>query len=190
MMEEQTHQWYDVLQEVTDSYNLSYHRSIKMSPAEAKETDNPTLWQNQYEEKPPTIVKKEKRPSGRKPYKLPYKFQIGDDVKISMLKKTFERIYDQRWTGEIFTVMDREIKQGIPLYTLKDYAGDKIEGKFYENELQKVVVDENTMYKIEKVLKSTKDKVLVRWLGWGPKFDSWINKKDFKDYKSALAQSS
>ena len=188
IMEEQTHKWFNVLQEVTDSYNLSYHRSIKMSPTQAKEADKVTLWKNQYEDKPPTNTKKKRKPSGKRAYKLPYKFQIGDDVKLSMLKRPFERIYDQRWTGEIFTVMDREMKDGIPLYILKDYAGDKIEGKFYENEMQKVEVDENTMYKIEKVIKSTKDKVLVRWLGWGPKFDSWIDKKDFKDYKSTLAR--
>ena len=72
-------------------------------------------------------------------------------MRISHTKKAFSREYDQRWTGELFKVVDRCWKQEHPTYTLHDYAGDTLEGTFYEEELQKVIPNE--FYRVEKVLK-------------------------------------
>jgi transposase InsO family protein len=48
----QTHQWIDVLPEITRSYNNTFHRSIKQSPASVTEKDNARLWQLQYDTLP------------------------------------------------------------------------------------------------------------------------------------------
>ena len=60
-------------------------------------------------------------------------------------------------------------------------------GTFYEAELQSVIVDKNKVFKIEKVLarKKTgrKKLVLVKWLGWPQKFNSWISEKDIVDVR-------
>ena len=48
MTQNQTHQWYDQLQNITSSCNKTYHRTIKMSPIEALSTNNSILWKNQY----------------------------------------------------------------------------------------------------------------------------------------------
>ena len=37
--------------------------------------------------------------------------------------------------------------------------------------------------KVDQYIKERGNKVLVRWLGYGPEFDSWINKSDVKDYE-------
>ena len=119
--------------------------------------------------------------------KKKYKFEIGDYVRISHTKKAFSREYDQRWTGELFKVVDRCWKQEHPTYTLHDYAGDTVEGTFYEEELQKVI----PFYSVEKVLKRRQRRghpkeVLARWLHWPPKYDSWIPESHLRDYKSHL----
>ena len=67
------------------------------------------------------------------------------------------------------------------MYRLRDYADDETEGVFYAEELQKVHKWDDT-YKIEKILAKKKEngkvKVLVKWLGYDRKFNSWIPKSE------------
>ena len=58
-------------------------------------------------------------------------------------------------------------------------AGDVIISTLYNEELQKAYVTDDTVYKIEKVLKKrtyrgTKQ-VYVKWLYYPRKFNSWVN---------------
>jgi hypothetical protein len=48
MSRHQTHHWIDVLDSVTQSYNGSYHRSIKMAPRAVTKKDETRLWKLQY----------------------------------------------------------------------------------------------------------------------------------------------
>ena len=62
-----------------------------------------------------------------------------------------------------------------PVYWLRDYADDEIEGVFHAEELQKVQKSDD-IYKIEKTLAKKKEngkvKVLVKWLGYDKKFNT------------------
>ena len=63
----------------------------------------------------------------------------------------------------------------IPVtYKINDYNWEKIQGSFYEQELQKT--SEST-FRIENVLKRQGDKCLVKWMGYPNSFNSWINTK-------------
>ena len=104
---------------------------------------------------------------------------MGDYVRISNLRGTFEKEYDERWTGEIFKIFKKITKQVFPLYELEDIEGKAIVGQFYQAELQKVYYDPEDTFKKEKVLKNRKRKdhpkeSLVRWLHWPKRYDSWI----------------
>ena len=94
------------------------------------------------------------------------------------MKKTFDREYSEKWSGEIFTVTERKINQNQPMYQLKDYNNDIREGYFYEPELQSAYLDNDIVYKIEKILKkrirNKRKEILVKWKGWSKKFNSWI----------------
>lgn len=57
-----------------------------------------------------------------------------------------------------------------------------MKGTFNEEELQKVNMNEDTFFRIEKVLKKTDGKVLVNWRGWPSKYDSWINEKETVEF--------
>ena len=61
---------------------------------------------------------------------------------------------------------------------MKDLADEPIKGKFYEQELQKIVKTDD-VYGIEKVLKTRKRngrlEFFVRWRGFPDKFNSWVS---------------
>ena len=56
---------------------------------------------------------------------LAQKCSIGDHVRITKKKKTFDKEYTQRWTEEVFTISKIELT--IPVtYKITDYNGEKI----------------------------------------------------------------
>ena len=79
--------------------------------------------------------------------------------------------------------MAKVIPRVPPVCRLQDYADDEIEGVFYAEELQKVQKSDD-IYKVEKILAEKKEngkvKVLVKWLGYDKKFDSWLPKSELR----------
>ena len=45
-------------------------------------------------------------------------------------------------------------------------------------DLQKVTVEDDDLFRINKIVKRKGDKVLIHWKGWPDKYDTWLNKKD------------
>ena len=111
--------------------------------------------------------------------KKPGKFKIGDRVRISLEKNIFEKGYETNWTQEIFVIYDVKYSN-VPYYYLKDLNNEKLQGTFYEQELQKTKQDD--LYTIEKILKTNKDKIYVKWKGYSSDFNSWINKNAVTKY--------
>ena len=103
-----------------------------------------------------------------------------------MVTGPIDREYSQKWTGELFKIDTRFRREGIPVYTILDWDGERVDGTFYEPELQPVTIDPTTEYRVEKILKrrvrNKRKEVLVRWLHWPKKYDSWIPEADVKDY--------
>jgi hypothetical protein len=115
-----------------------------------------------------------------------FKFDIGDYVCISHLRRTFQREYDERYTGEIFKVSSRRVRGGLNIYGLQDFYDEDVKGMFYEPELQRITTDPDGVYKIERILRTRKRRgvekeYLVRWRHWPPKFDSWVKASDLED---------
>ena len=42
----------------------------------------------------------------------------------------FDKKYTEKWSGEIFTIINRKLNQNIPMYELKDYNNEVIKGFF------------------------------------------------------------
>ena len=184
MTHQQTHRWVDVLQKVTESYNATYHRSIKRTPKSVKAKDSVALWKLQYDSQP--------KSSRQGPLRVrDYTFKVGDLVRVSFLRRAFQREYDERWSRELFVVNDRFMSDNIPQYRLKDYAGEVVSGTFYEQQLKRAF--EQNRYLVEKVLRSRKrggqKQLLVRWRGWPPKYDSWVSEEDISALKEAVQTS-
>ena len=82
-----------------------------------------------------------------------------------------------RWTEEVF-VVKRVQKGRVPTYKVNEWDRTPINGTFYEQDLQKVNVEDDDLCRIDKVVKRKGDKVLVCWKGWPDKYDTWLSKKD------------
>ena len=112
-----TKRWVEVLDDLVQNYNTSYHRIIKMTPEEAV--------QDPYEVTENTT----KSERATEP-----KFKPGDYVRISKYRKTFKRGYEANYTNEVFIVSD-VYKTDPPTYEIVDIKANKIIGAFYEDEL-------------------------------------------------------
>ena len=173
MIEKNTHRYIDVLQKIVTSYNHSWHSGIRSEPVNVNKQNEKQLWWQMYWPKEPYVPKKKKKKE-----KIKFAFNIGDRVRTTYIRRHFQCEYDSKWTGEIFKISRRFIRQGQPIYKIVDWYDRPVEGTFYQNELQKIDTTDADMFKTEKVLKykgrGNNKEALVRWLGWPKHFDSWI----------------
>ena len=75
---------FDVLDDIVDKYNNTWHSSIKMKPKDVTD-DSFAEYSEESNKKDP-------------------KFKIGDNVRIPKYKNVFSKGYTPNWSDEIFAV--------------------------------------------------------------------------------------
>ena len=78
----------DVLNDIVDEYNNTYHRTIKVKPIDVGD-DSFAQYNEEFNEKNP-------------------KFKIADHVRISKYKNIFAKGYTPNWSEEIFVVKKKQ----------------------------------------------------------------------------------
>jgi len=155
-----TNRWLDVLQAFIDSYNKSFHRTIGRTPNDVNADNEQEIAERMYPRK----------------VKPNWKFNLGDSVRITIYKQVFDKGYTQNWTNEIYTIAERFASDPVT-YGIKDLLGEEIKGRFYEQEIQKVIKTVEDEYTVEKVLKTRKRngqlEHFVKWQGYANNFNSW-----------------
>ena len=146
MIEKNTHRYIDVLQKIVTSYNHAWHSGIRSEPVNVNKQNEKQLWWQMY-------LPKELYVKNKKKEKIKFAFNIGDRVRTTYIRRHFQHEYDSKWTGEIFKISRRFIRQCQPIYHLVDWYDKPVEGTFYQNKLQKIETTDADMFKIEKVLK-------------------------------------
>jgi hypothetical protein len=126
-----TRKRHKVLPQLVSAYNKSHHRMIGMAPNDVGEDNEMQLWRRNETES--SAIKK-------------VSVKVGDAVRLSKVKRTFEQGYLPNWTEEVFTVVSVS-NSNPPQIKVKDYDGNVIEGSFYIQEVQ--VVDKPEVYRIE-----------------------------------------
>lgn len=162
-----SYRYTEVLNDFIQSYNNSPHSTTGVKPIDVNSTNQEQIWQSLYNEDTPLPRQKSK-------------FNIGDRVRISKHSVTFKKGYLPNWSEEIFTISNR-LSTYPPVYTINDESGSRIKGTWYEPELQRVRIINET-YRVEKILSTRKlngkTQYLVRWAGYPSSFDSYVNKAD------------
>jgi len=159
-----TRKWYDKIEELTNDYNNTIHRTLKFTPNEVREKNIKTIYD--------IYPSKEIKP----------KFKIGDYVRISRIKSAFEKGYYPNWSHEIYII--NKVKNTDPItYEIKDWEHEKIKGSFYEQELQKTELHDMNL--VEETLGEKKIKgkkwYLVKFLGYPSSFNKWLPESDFME---------
>ena len=162
-----TLRYIDDLQDFVDSYNNTYHRSIGMRPSEVNPENADAVRKK--------LFKKESRKSKRV-------FRIGDYVRLSLKKRMFKKGYLQNYTEEIFKI-SKVFKERYPvMYKIKDLQDEEIDDRFYKEELQRVSLPKT--FVVDEILKKKrrrgKNFYLIRWRGYPPQFDEWINESQLE----------
>ena len=157
-----TQKYIDILPSMVDKYNSTYYRSIKLTPSDAR---NPSNYQHVYSALYGN-VRKSTSP----------KFHVGDKVRITRKKGTFEKGFTPNWTKELFTISSVKATNP-PKYTIKDQVGELVRLSFYEQELQLSV---HEIFRIERLLRKKKNQVYVKWKDYSNAFNLWIPVADLE----------
>mgnify|MGYP001047056352 CR=1 FL=1 len=150
--------WVDVLQDITTSYNNSFHRTIGMAPNDVTEQHTELIRRRMYPKprrgEPGYEKYKRQRIKNRiSAKKAKEKIKIGDMVRVLTDRKIFAKESDKNFTNEIFRVV--EIRDPTRLGFSYDFEPvtfkverlgraprsrerTSINGSFYLSELQKV----------------------------------------------------
>ncbi len=166
----QTKHYLRVLPALVRAYNQTHHRSIGMAPGLVDRHNAEAVWHHLYGHEPFTSQD--------------VKFQVGDNVRLSKVKRHFDKGYLPNWTREVF-VVTRVLNTRPTTYRVADESGEPLEGSFYAQELQKVSTPE--VYLIDTILdqkgRGRNRQYLVHWKGYPKSFDSWVKAKDLQAYK-------
>ena len=123
----EANRYYNVLSDIVQAYNNSYHTSIKMTPNEVRSSNSKQVFYNLYgydsEEGDDTFVK--------------VKFKRGTYVRILQEKNLFEKSYSANWSKNILIVS--KVFAYVPLmYEISNIESEKPIGNFYAEQLQQV----------------------------------------------------
>jgi hypothetical protein len=168
----QSYRYLDILQKLVQSYNNSFHRSIKTSPSQVNKKNERHVWKILYGHDQKVPIDQN----------LKFKFKLGDLVRISKSKNIFEKGYTANWTREFFKIHEI-LPRKPPVYKIIDIHPSEpeiIQGVFYEEQLQKIEKLDDVFY-VESVLGERKvrndpaggKEYLIKWLGYPSKFNSW-----------------
>ena len=181
-----SYNWVDSIQSIVDAYNNRRHGSIKRPPNSVTREDADDIKKTLYGSRQSYLERF---------HESDYKFNVGDVVRISKQKQLFRKGYLPQWTEEWFKIAARD-PGPPPYYRLEEYkeGGDRVEGTFYEPELQQVTEREQKegLFRIEHIIKRrtvTKGRrkvkeVLVKFQGWPDQYNHWIEEEGVTPLKS------
>ena len=166
-----TLRYIEVLPQLVLAYNSTYHRAIKRAPKEVNRQNQGKVWYELF---------------GDSPFPKKARLKVGDRVRLSGARRVFRKGYLPSWTEEVFKV-SHVLSTNPTTYRIVDELEEQVKGTFYEQELQKVKVPLDKLYKVEKIVSRRrirgKLQYFVKWEGFPSKFNQWIRASHLRVFK-------
>jgi len=108
MIENNTNKYHNVLNDIVDDYNNTIHSKTKLTPA--------NIYNDGVEYETRVYEVLQKKPN----------YRIGDYIRISRVKNTFEKGYTPNWSKEVFKIIDVDERQEPVMYQLENLLNEKL----------------------------------------------------------------
>ena len=161
--------WSQMLKKTVEAYNNRKHRIIKMSPNEAHKAKNEaSVWFSLRDK-----AWKEMKPPAE------YKLSLNQAVRIQIDGGPLVKSYFETFSTQVYFISCRYSQSNVHRYRLKDKSNNPIVNRsFTYNQLKKVIVNESTVYRVEKVLHvkliNGISYSFIKWKGYSNTFNSYI----------------
>ena len=166
--------WEKFLPDVLKSYNNSIHSSTGIAPNKVRDRDEATIW---FRTKHSNFKKA--------PLPKKFKFKLNDSVKINQIRENFAKEFYENNSPRLYFISHRDAPAGIQRYRLKDENNRSLPGSYSVHQLQLANVNEDTRYRIEKILERKRinniPHALVKWFGYPAEFNSYIPVRDIEN---------
>lgn len=182
--------WIESFPKLVQSYNHSAHSSLPKGvvPADVNLRNESKIWKHLYgdtllatpkslQNKLSALSKGKALPVNQRVGKL----KVGDPVRLSKRKRTFEKAFYQNFTDEIFFIAKVSLSTRPHTFRVVDFDGEILEGIFYRHELTPVRFEDNVnrIYAVEsivdeKIRQDGQKYLLVKWKGYSDAHNEWI----------------
>jgi hypothetical protein len=115
--------WIDVIDDICENYNNTFHTTIKMTPNEVTWDNREKVFKTMF----PHINDR-----------ITCRLKVGDKVRVALQKEIFEKGYTQNWSDDIFTIARVFQKNRVCWYRIKDSEGNIYPKSKYFYQLNKV----------------------------------------------------
>ena len=124
---------------IVEQYNYTVHSSIQEKSAHVTPENEYQIWKQLCQKR----VRQKAIP----------KLRVGDKVRLNKKHRVFEKGYLPGWTEEVFLFRGIASTRPVATYTLTEWNGTPIKGTFYEQDVQKVILPDDALFRVDKVLK-------------------------------------
>jgi hypothetical protein len=177
----ETNEYLDVLDDIVESYNKTRHGVTKMRPVDVgldDLDDRERVFKNTYGF---TNLRELILHQVQRSKQVVTELQRGDLVRISKLRKTFQRGFKPSWSDALYKIRNIIKRLGKPVYELVDSTGHLTRKKFYLEELQKIT---HNMLNAARILKTRLHKGqlqhYIQWTANAPEDRCWVNDTDMR----------
>lgn len=174
-----TKMWHTLLPQVESALNNRKHRSLYQSSPNQIAADSALAADVWFKAREQSLKDQAKE--------IPYKYEINDPVRARLKKvSAFQKESTEQFDSRVYFIAARRKSDGVPLYTLKTDKNDIVPGSYAHDQLQKVILNNTSQYKIDKIV-SRKiidgvPHVKVTWQGYPDSYSSYIPKDQVKGY--------